>query len=65
MKFHVPDMTCGHCAGLINKAIASVDEAAKVAFDVATKSVSIDTACSADDITYAIAQAGYSPQLQA
>ena len=30
IAFEVKDMTCGHCAGTITKAVAAVDQGAKV-----------------------------------
>ena len=36
IEFQVNDMTCGHCAGVITKAVAEVDAAAKVEIDLAT-----------------------------
>lgn len=40
----VPDMTCGHCASAVERAVNSVDSNAKVAVDIGTKTVSIDSA---------------------
>ena len=30
LKLNVPDMTCGHCAGVVTKAIRSVNAGAEV-----------------------------------
>jgi copper chaperone len=34
MKFHVPDMTCGHCVQSITKAVHSVEAQAHVVCDL-------------------------------
>ncbi len=66
MKFIVPDMTCGHCAGHINRAIKDADGQAVVDVDIAGKSISVSgTSASSDEIAQAIADAGYTPELQA
>ena len=41
-EFRVDDMTCGHCAGVITKAVAAVDAKAKVAIDIPNHRVRID-----------------------
>ena len=44
LTLKVPDMSCGHCAATIEKAVKSVDPAAKVKADIEKKTVSIDSA---------------------
>ena len=41
VTFRVPDMTCGHCASAIARAVAAVDRAARIDVTVADKLVSI------------------------
>ena len=62
ITFEVNDMTCGHCASTITKAIKAVDGAAKVSIDLETSLVKIqsqeaDTA----ELSDAITEAGYTP----
>ncbi len=59
LKLTVPDMTCGHCAGVIEKAVKNVDPAAAVKVDLAAKLVTIQTAADAAKVSGAIEQAGY------
>lgn len=59
LKLNVPDMTCGHCAGAVAKAVKSVDANAEVAVDLASKTVSIETASDAEKIRRALEAAGY------
>ena len=59
MKFHSPDMTCGHCASVITKAIKSVDPVAEVKVDLPTRTVTVESAASPTTITKAVTEAGY------
>jgi copper chaperone len=62
IAFTVNDMTCGHCVGTITRAIAAVDEGAKVTVDLAAHRVAIEPrAASAEALGEAIADAGYTP----
>lgn len=55
----VPEMSCGHCVATIEKAVRSVDPAAKVAADLAAKSVTVESSAGAGTIQAAMAEAGY------
>lgn len=58
--FHVTDMTCGHCAGLINKALKTIDDESRITIDLEHHLVSVETTQSTiEDIREAIAEAGY------
>jgi copper chaperone len=59
LKLNVPDMTCGHCAGTVTKAVQSVDTLASVTIDLPSKTVSIVTAADAGTISQAVEAAGY------
>jgi copper chaperone len=59
MKFTVPDMTCGHCASAVTKAIKAIDPQAEVKVDVAGKTVAVETAVPAATVSAALAKAGY------
>jgi copper chaperone len=61
MELEVKDMTCGHCAGVIMKAVKDIDAQAKVDIDVATRTVRIESAHVAADFLSAIEEAGYTP----
>ncbi|TCK84320.1 heavy-metal-associated domain-containing protein [Paraburkholderia sp. BL9I2N2] len=65
MELEVKDMTCGHCAGVITKAVKEIDTQAEVDIDVATKTVRIESAHSANDFLSAIQEAGYTPAVRA
>jgi Cu+-exporting ATPase len=55
----VEDMSCGHCVGRVTKAVQQVDGDAKVAVDLPTKKVKIDSQADLDKIATAISEAGY------
>ena len=55
----VPDMTCGHCAGVVTKAVQSVDPDARVHIDLKTQTVSVETKADGGAVTSALETAGY------
>ncbi|MBP0441297.1 heavy-metal-associated domain-containing protein [Tianweitania sediminis] len=59
LKLNVPDMTCGHCVGVVTKAVKSVDADANVAIDLPSQTVSVETEADADRIRSAVEAAGY------
>ncbi|MBI5722069.1 MAG: heavy-metal-associated domain-containing protein [Burkholderiales bacterium] len=62
IAFEVRDMTCGHCAGTITKAVEAADPGARVDIDLAAHRVQIQPAASdAQRLARAITEAGYTP----
>lgn len=59
LKLYVPDMTCGHCAGVVTKAIQSVDAGAVVNVDLKTQTLTIDANSDGSAFTQALEVAGY------
>nr|WP_211452804.1 heavy-metal-associated domain-containing protein [Collimonas antrihumi] len=64
IEFNVQDMTCGHCAGRISKAINGVDANARVDIKIEGRTVSIESRATADELAEAIKDAGYTPQVK-
>jgi len=62
LKFAVPDMSCGHCAGTVTRAVKSVDSEATVDIDLSNKTVTVETLADAAGISKAIEAAGYPNQ---
>lgn len=61
--FQVNDMTCGHCAGVITKAVRDTDPAARVEVDLTAHRVTIEPGLAgAEDLRQAIEEAGYTPE---
>ena len=61
IEFRIDDMTCGHCASTITKAVRSLDQAAKVEIDLAAKRVRVDSQLDAAKFAAAIVGAGFTP----
>lgn len=61
MRFTLPDMSCGHCRGAVEKAIAGVDPAAESEIDLTAKTVEIRSARSPAEMAGALCEAGYPP----
>lgn len=59
MKFNVPEMSCGHCTGAIEKAIKAADAAASVTCDLPSRTIAVDSALSGDKLAEVIKAAGY------
>ncbi|MEO8391320.1 MAG: heavy-metal-associated domain-containing protein [Polaromonas sp.] len=59
MEFNVPDMSCGHCAGVINKAVKALDPAAQVSVDLPARKVTIESSEDRQTVAEALAEAGY------
>jgi copper chaperone len=57
--YKVPDMTCGHCAGVVTETLKSLDPAAEINVEVMKKEISVKSTASADKILAALADAGY------
>ena len=61
IEFTVDDMTCGHCASTITRAVKEVDAAGKCEIDLGSKRVRISSDRPAEDFRAAIEGAGYTP----
>jgi len=60
--FEVKDMTCGHCSGMITKALKTADKDAQVTIDIGRHLVMVESAqAKRDELSAAIADAGYTP----
>lgn len=60
-QFNVPDMTCGHCASTITKAVKSEDPKAGVEISLGGHLVKVQSELPEDEIAQCIAEAGYTP----
>lgn len=63
LVLNVPEMSCGHCVATIEKAVHSVDPAARIAADLGSKSVRVESTAGADAIRQALDAAGYESAL--
>ena len=62
VTFQVNDMTCGHCASAISRALAAVDNKARLDVRMQQKLVRVESTLSAAELAEAIQNAGYTPQ---
>ena len=58
-QLKIEEMSCGHCASLVTKAVKSVDSSARIDIDLGTRQVRVESQCELGDITDALAEAGY------
>lgn len=58
-KFQVSGMSCGHCAGVVQNAVQTIDPAAQVTVDLETGHVDVVSEHPREDIVRAIENAGY------
>ena len=64
IKLSIPDMTCSHCAGVVTKAVKSVDPGAIVTVDYATRTVTVESTASASETSKVVEEAGYPNSIQ-
>ncbi len=62
VTFQVNDMTCGHCASAISRAVALVDKDARLDIRIQQKLVRVSSNASMADLAEAIQDAGYTPR---
>ena len=62
MEFNIPAMSCGHCIGAVTQAVKSLDPAAQVNVDLASKKVVVESSQDQPTVAAALAEAGYPPQ---
>lgn len=62
MELTLPDMTCGHCVKTVTQTVQKLDPQARVAADLATHRVSIETQADPQKVKAALAEEGYPAQ---
>jgi copper chaperone len=62
IEIKVTDMTCGHCASTITKAVQALDAAAKIDISLPEHRVRVVSKASAEQLIHCIADAGYTPE---
>jgi len=61
IDFKILSMSCGHCVGVITKAVKTADPAAEVQVDLPNHIVHVRSTQSRETLTGALTQAGYAP----
>ena len=59
MKFHIADMTCGHCVSMVTKAILAADTDAKVEVNLTDKTLQLSSDLSPAEVIDVLTEAGY------
>ena len=59
--FNIPDMSCGHCVGVITKAVHQLDPRATVEADLPSHTVKIRSEQDRRALAVALSEAGYPP----
>lgn len=63
IRFHVDDMTCGHCVAAITQAVQAADAGAQLRFDLPAHQVDIEASrLNAGALAGLLREAGYTPQ---
>ena len=60
-ELSIASMTCGHCAGVVSKAVKALDPNAKVEVDLALQRVRVETTEDRQAVMEALSEAGYPP----
>lgn len=60
-EFHLPDMTCGHCASKVNVTLKQVDPACEIQVDLPQHLVSVKSGEDREALVEALVDAGYPP----
>lgn len=61
-RFHVADMTCGHCVQKVSQAVKGVDPDASLQTDLPSHSVTIKSKAASSRFLSAIQAAGFTPR---
>ena len=59
MEFNIPDMSCGHCVGVITKTLKTLDASATLNVDLPAKTITVQTTQDRATVAAALAEAGY------
>lgn len=58
-KFHIPDMSCGHCKATVEQTIHALDPKAGINFDMEARRIDLDSPIETASVQAALAEAGY------
>lgn len=61
IEFKLPDMTCGHCASMVTRALKQTDPACEVRIDLKGQNVTVHSQEDRQTLSEALAEAGYPP----
>jgi copper chaperone CopZ len=61
IEFTLPDVSCAHCVGVVQKTIKAVDANATVEVDIPNKKARITSTAERATLANALVAAGYAP----
>lgn len=61
IEFKLPDMSCGHCAGMVSQTLKLADPSCKIDIDLATRTVKVQSTEDTKELAQALGDAGYPP----
>jgi copper chaperone len=61
IEFKLPDMTCGHCAGMVSQTLKLADPGCKVDINLAAQTVQVQSTEDPKELAQALSDAGYPP----
>lgn len=61
-EFNIPDMSCGHCAGVVTRAVRELDPQAIVDVQLDRRTVQVESSLNRETLAKALAEAGYPAQ---
>ena len=61
LEFTVPNMSCGHCASVVNRICKQVDPTADIQVDLGGRTIRIETSADRQGFAKALVEAGYPP----
>lgn len=59
MRFHIENMTCGHCERSIRRALSALSPTADIAIDLRARTLDLDGTLSATQVVTTLAEEGY------
>jgi copper chaperone len=60
-RFHLPDMSCGHCVATITEAARALDPQAQLSFERESRHLQVQTELPRQAWVKALGEAGYEP----
>lgn len=63
MKLSIPDMSCGHCKAVVERAILAEDAAARVAVDLDSRTAEVTSRATPEAVLAALDAVGYPARL--
>lgn len=60
-EFHLPDMTCGHCASRVAQALKQADPACEIRIDLKARTAQVQSSEERATLVEALTEVGYAP----